>query len=290
MIETRDWKEYTTEGDTFTNYALWPYKPAEPYAGKFRSINLLLQSFETAAADPRLFKLVSMIRNKVGISNTVWGVKHTKGSLGWEFYFYDYARNRRQRSIPLVLDAIRPLVRSPLVANESLLYFMFSLDVDNGLVTGEKDLRELHMYIGNPGSDVSSGICYSFTPEGSRLENFYFFFDAHKQLDSVLGKAACSAHVDMARIDIDQIVRPEFRECRTICIANKQRNDCIYFAGIKIDSFIHFLKWLHYPKETISFVEENRSMLDHLEYDVGFDYRMEGKELVVLKSGYYGIF
>ena len=289
MIETRDWKEYTTEGDTFTNYALWPYKPAEPYAGKFRSINLLLQSFETAAADPRLFKLVSMIRNKVGISNTVWGVKHTKGSLGWEFYFYDYARNRRQihPARPRRDQAPRPEPsrgeRKPPLLHVLPRRRQRARD-------RRKDLRELHMYIGNPGSDVSSGICYSFTPEGSRLENFYFFFDAHKQLDSVLGKAACSAHVDMARIDIDQIVRPEFRECRTICIANKQRNDCIYFAGIKIDSFIHFLKWLHYPKETISFVEENRSMLDHLEYDVGFDYRMEGKELVVLKSGYYGIF
>ena len=94
----------------------------------------------------------------------------------------------------------------------------------------------------------------------------------------------------MTRIDVDQIVRPEFRECGTICVANKQRSDCIYFAGIKVDPFIHFLKWLNYPNETISFVEENRSMLDHLEYDVGFDYRMEGKELVILKSGYYGIF
>jgi hypothetical protein len=37
-------------------------------------------------------------------------------------------------------------------------------------------------------------------------------------------------------------------------------------------------------------VEENRGKLDHLYYDVGFDYKMEGNELVLLKSGYYGIF
>ena len=37
-------------------------------------------------------------------------------------------------------------------------------------------------------------------------------------------------------------------------------------------------------------MEKNRSMLDHLEYDVGFDYRMDGSDLVILKSGYYGIF
>jgi hypothetical protein len=37
-------------------------------------------------------------------------------------------------------------------------------------------------------------------------------------------------------------------------------------------------------------VEENRTKLDHLLYDVGIDYRMEGDKLVILKSGYYGTF
>ncbi len=290
MKETIIRPEYTTEADIFFNYALWPYKPAVPYANKFRSINLLLHSFEIAGADERMFRLVGGLREAVGASNTVWGVKRIGESVRWEFYFYDYGRSRRQRSISLVLDALKPFVSSPLKPNENLLYFMFSLDIDNALATGKRNLEELHMYIGNPGSAVSSGICYALTPEGSRLENFYFFFDAQKQLDEVFAKAACSAHIDIARIGVDHIVRPELRDCRTICIANKQGNDCIYFAGIKLDQFIFFLKELNYPEETISFVEKNRSMLDHLEYDVGFDYRMDGSDLVILKSGYYGIF
>jgi hypothetical protein len=290
MKETTIGPEHTTEGDIFFNYALWPYKPAVPHANKFRSLNLLLHSFETAGGDERLLQLVGMIREKVGTSNTVWGVKHTGEGMKWELYFYDYARSRRQRSISLVLDAIKPLVSSPINPNEGLLYFMFSLDIDNGLVRRERDLEELHMYIGNPGSSVSSGICYALSPAGSRLENFYFFFDARTQLDDVFAKVACSAHVDMTRIGIDSIVVPELRDCRTICVANKQKNDCIYFAGITIDQFISFLRRLNYPGETVSFVEKNRSMLDHLEYDVGFDYRMDGSGLKILKSGYYGIF
>jgi hypothetical protein len=31
-------------------------------------------------------------------------------------------------------------------------------------------------------------------------------------------------------------------------------------------------------------------MLAHLRFDVGFDYRAQGDRLLVLKSGYYGIF
>ncbi len=282
--------EYATKDDKFTNYALWPYEPALAFEGKLRSINLLFQSFEVAGADDSMFRLIRRIREAAGIGNTVYGVKQAGGGLKWELYFYDYERSRRQRSMSLVLDAIKPVAASRVVPNESLLYFMFSMDVDNALAAGKRDLEELHMYIGNPGSVVSSGICYSVTESGNRLENLYYFFDARRQLDEVYAKAACSAHVDMTKIGIDAIVRPEYRDCRTICIANKQGSDCIYFAGVSIDAFISFLKEFGYPEETVSFVEKNRPMLDHLEYDVGFDYRMERDGLKVLKSGYYGIF
>ena len=78
--------------------------------------------------------------------------------------------------------------------------------------------------------------------------------------------------------------------CKVIVIANKQGNDAVYFSGIDVGQLILFLKRLDYPGELVSFVEENRSKLDHLQYDVGFDYRMEGKDLSILKSGYYGNF
>jgi hypothetical protein len=47
---------------------------------------------------------------------------------------------------------------------------------------------------------------------------------------------------------------------------------------------------MNYPGELISFIEKNRSKLDHLQYDVGYDYKMDGKDLMILKSGYYGVF
>jgi len=290
MKDAKAGPEFTTGADRFRNYALWSYRPTVDFVGKFRSINLLFHSFETAGAHERLFQLTRTIRETVGASNTVWGVKQTDAGTRWEFYFYDYARSRRERSISLVLDAIKPYAPSRIRQNESLLYFMFSLDIDNALATGRRDLEEVHMYIGNPGSSVSSGICYSVTPGASRVESFYFFFDARKQLDEVFAKIACSAHVDLTRIDVDRIVLPEFKDCRTICVANKQACDCIYFAGIDVDRFISFLRQFGYPDRTVSYVQENRSMLDHLEYDVGFDYRMDEDGLVILKSGYYGIF
>ncbi len=105
--------EYATNEDKFTNYALWPYEPALAFEGKLRSINLLFQSFEVAGADDSMFRLVRLIREAAGIGKTVYGVKRAGGGLKWELYFYDYERSRRQRSMSLVLDAIKPLVGEP---------------------------------------------------------------------------------------------------------------------------------------------------------------------------------
>jgi hypothetical protein len=37
-------------------------------------------------------------------------------------------------------------------------------------------------------------------------------------------------------------------------------------------------------------VQDQREKLDHLLFDVGFDYRATPEGLLLLKSGYYGVF
>ena len=279
-----------TDQDAFYDFCLWDYKPLAPYKNKFRPATLLFHSFDVVGVNERIFDLVHAIREGIGFSRTVWGLKQLGGNIAWEFYFYDYRRRQRERSITKILDIIRPFIRCEIKANENFHYFMFSIDINNDLVSGTGNLEEIHMYIGNPGSTVSSGICYSLTNSGTRLENFYFFFDAKKQMEDILGKIACSACIDSKAIHIDQILWPEMKDCGVIVVANKQYNDSVYFSRINVDQLTFFLKKMSYPAEQISFIEENRSKLDHLLYDAGYDYRMEGKELVILKSGYYGIF
>jgi len=282
--------EYTTTQDIFFDYCLWEYKPVAPYENKFRSINLLYHSFDFTGMNKRMFELVQAISEGIGASHTVWGLKKQGENIAWEFYFYDYRRRERERSITKLLDIIRPFIRCEIKANDNFHYFMFSIDINKDLISGTRDLEEIHMYIGNPGSTVSSGISYSLTENGTRLENFYFFFDAKKEMDDIMSKTACSAHIDTTQIPIDQILWPEMRNCRVIVVANKQNNDSVYFSRIHVDQLIFFLKRMTYPEQLISFIEENRAKLDHMLYDVGYDYRMEGKDLKILKSGYYGIF
>ena len=282
--------EYTTSRDPSLNYCLWQYSPAVPAEDKFRSVNLLFQSFDHAGIDARAFDIVDAIRAAIGPFRTVFGIKLLADRLAWEFYFYDYERRQREVSISRVLDALRPMVHCPVRVNENLPYFMFSLDLDAELAAGRHGIDVVHMYVGNPGSTVSSGIAYAMRAQATTLENFYFFFDAGSQLADASRKICSSAHFDETAMPVDVVLLPELRSCKTICVANKQTHDCVYFSGIDINQLLFFLDRLSYPRDIVSFVRQHRDSLDHLLFDVGFDYRIEAGRLAVLKSGYYGVF
>lgn len=282
--------EYATAQDPHVNYCLWQYHPVAPAEDKFRAVNLLYHSFELARADARLYDLVDALREAIGPFRTVFGIKLIEGRLAWEYYFYDYRRREREVAISRVLEALRPFARCDIRPNENLPYFMFSIDIDGALATGKRELDVVHMYLGNPGSAVSSGIAYALRPSGSTLENFYFFFDAKTQREDAASKIFCSPHVDPASVRPERILLPELRDCHTICVANKQRNDCVYFSGVNVDQLLWFLDRFAYPPEIQRMVRENRASLDHLLYDVGIDYRIEDGAMRVLKSGYYGVF
>lgn len=282
--------EYSSSRDPALNYCLWQYSPAQPAEDKFRSVNLLFQSFDYAGIEPRAFEIVDAIREGIGPFRTVFGVKLIGERLAWEFYFYDYERRQRQVSISRVLEALRPLAPCRVQVSESLSYFMFSLDLDADLAAGRRDIDVVHMYVGNPGSTVSSGIAYAMRADGAKLENFYFFFDAATQLDDAAKKICTSAYFDETRFSLDTILVPELRACKTICVANKQTHDCVYFSGVEVRQLLLFLERLRYPAPVAAFVRDNLANLDHLLFDVGFDYRMEGDRIATLKSGYYGVF
>ncbi len=280
--------EYATADDPARNYCLWDYLPAGPAEDKFRPVNLLYHSFDLAGLDARACAVVDAIRDAIGPFRTVFGIKWLGDRLAWEFYFYDYRRRERQVSISRVLAAVRPWLPCPVRANEDLPYFMFSLDIGAGLADGGLDV--VHMYVGNPGSTVSSGIAYAVRERDTILENFYFFFAARHQLADAAMKIASSAYFDDTKLPVEAVLLPELRNCTTICIANKQTHDCIYFSGVTVDQLLWFLRRLAYPPAITGFVQDNRDRLDHLLFDVGFDYRMESGGLKLLKSGYYGVF
>ena len=282
--------EFAAQHDPCRNYCLWDYAAPAPPEGKLRAVTLLLHSFQAAGIDPRAYAAVAAIRDGIGPFRTVFGIKLAAGRLAWELYFYDYRRQRREVSLPRVLDLLRPYMPCPAPDCESLPYFMFSLALSDAALAGRRPLDVVRIYVGNPGSALSSGIAYAMRAGAATLENFYFFFDAATQMGEVAAKVASSGVFDASQAPIDAVLLPELRRCQSICVANKQAHDCIYFSGVDVGQLLWFLERFEYPRELVAFIEANRARLDHLLYDVGFDYRTQGGELHVLKSGYYGVF
>jgi hypothetical protein len=282
--------EYATDQDKALNYCLWEYERPASAEDKLRSVNLLYRSFMVAGADARAYAVVDAIRDAIGPFRTVFGIKWADGKLAWEFYFYDYSRLSRNVSMTRVLSAVRPWLPCAVVPNESSPYFMFSLDMNDDLLTGRGALDVVHMYVGNPGSTVSSGISYAVRADTITLENLYFFFDAVRDAREVGDKVACSAVFDKSQVSIDGVLVPELRGCKTICIANKQTRDCAYFSGVNVEQLLWFLRTRSWPGELTEYVTGNRTNFDHLLFDVGFDYRSDGRSLSILKYGLYGVF
>ncbi len=282
--------EFTTAQDEYYNYCWWPYEPVASVQNKLRPASLLNHSFACSQLQVRARRLTRLLQDALGDFRTVYGIKQVNGSLSWEFYFYDYDRRERQVSITRVLDVIAPLLPCDVRVNERLPYFMFSLEFTAAHLLGKQPLEEVHMYVGNPGSVVSSGIAYKITTSETRLENFYFFFDAKEQLQDAAAKIFCSPRLDATRIAPEEILRPELVDCHTICVANKPLTDTVYFSGVQIDQLRFFMNWLNYPEELRAFVEQHRHRLDHLLFDVGFDFTSDGVNIEIQKSGYYGVF
>jgi hypothetical protein len=281
--------EHASPRDRYADYCLWDYEPVAPTDGKLRCANLLWRSIDAAGGGDRLKTALMSLREKLGPFRTVFGVKKFADRLSFEFYFYDYARLERDVSIAKVLEILSPFVDCPLKYSEGRPYFMFSIDLDEDITAGRRPLDTINVYMGNPGSNVSSGICYEFSKTGLRLANFYFFFNARTEMSDIVAKVNCSAHHDLRGSPVKAILRPDLLDCEVIVVANKKFNDGVYFSRIKIDPLIGFLETERFPKELVDFAREYRDGLDHMLYDVGIDYAIVDGTVKVVKSAFYGL-
>jgi len=281
--------ERTAPNDRYADYCLWDYAPLASPGGKLRCANLLWRAIDSTGSGAHLKTACMALRDRLGPFRTVFGVKKFADRLSFEFYFYDYARLERDVSITKVLNILSPFVDCPLHYSEGRPYFMFSIDLDEDITGRRRPLDVINIYVGNPGSTVSSGICYELSPAGLRLANFYFFFDARKEMDQIIAKVGCSAHHDLRGLPISAILRPELLDCEVVVVANKKFCDGVYFSRIKIDPLIGFLEREGFPADLVAFAREHRNGLDHMLYDVGIDYMVEGDAVKVLKTAFYGL-
>lgn len=280
---------YTDKKDSFYDYCHYAYSPLTGTGGlKLKSFNLLLDSFKQKNCSYIFYDLVQKIQNSIGADNTVYGIKKYKNKISWEFYFYNYGRENSKITVSNIIRTIKPFVVFKGKWNENLPYFMFSINISldilkNGL------LPAFRIYITGQ-SDRRTGLSYLFDGKELKFENHYAFYDPKTEINELVEKIKSSVFIDFSKIGLNAILLPELILCKTICIANKKGSDCIYYSGIDINQFLFFLKEFGFPRGTVDFIEKHKAKLDHMQYDVGFDYKMKKNELKITKSHYYGTF
>lgn len=276
--------------DPPVDFCLWDYPPpAPPHRASLRGVNLLYAAAEHAGCLGPYRQAAASLRAALGPFRTVWGVKKDGGTLSAEFYFYDYDRLERAAPFSRIAAAFAPVARVNAPVDDAVPYFMTSIELPLRAGAFPADAPAADVYIGNPGSGVSSGICYEVGPAGAQLKNFYFFFDAQSDWESVVAKAACSAHLPLPQFSPEALFPPWLREARVAVIANKRYYDSVYFSGIGIDALIRFLRHFDYPAALVDYAQSQSRNFDHLQFDVGFDYRMEAGRLVTAKSSFYNV-
>jgi hypothetical protein len=282
--------ERARAGDPALDFCLWPYDaPAPVHGTSLAGVNLLYVASEDAGCGDAYRAVAAGLRRSLGAFRTVWGVKWDGAALSTEFYFYDYSRLERAASFARIARAFAPVAEVAAPVDDTVPYFMASLELPMTRAGWPARVAEADIYIGNPGSQVSSGICYQVGPSGTQLKNFYFFFDAHAEWDAITAKAACSAQVPMPSFPLDAVLPDYLRDCRVIVVANKRRNDAVYFSGIGIGQLIAFLKQFNYPRALIEYAEREQKNFAHLTFDIGFDYRLEKGRLLAAKSSFYNV-
>jgi hypothetical protein len=276
--------------DEFHDYVLTPYVPPVDPTGKLRSVNLLYESFALAGVEREGARLVDRVRAELGAFRTVFGIKrrHETDTLAWELYFYDPGHVRGDLGIERLVELLAPMVAVDARPPRALPWHMLSVEVDVESLRGARAVP-VHVYVDTSEAKVADR-SYELLGGALELENLYTFHQPAREIDEILARLRAGVHWSAGEASLSTILFPELFECHSLCVANKRRADAIYCSRLPTPRIAWFLRRFGWPAPLVGFVDARRRELDHLLWDVGYDYRFEGGRVVHGKSSVYGSF
>ena len=275
-------------GDVLMDYVLTPYAPRADPTGRLHSASLLryfLRSHHMMAAWP----IVTRLRTHLGAGQTVWGIKRdAAGRVGIELYFYNHCVNApgSPMSVTALCAVLSDLITIPDTLDESLPYLMCSLELDAArLAAGHSEGFRIYLP-GTRSIDGHDGISYVATAQALVRENRYSFFSAETELDGVRRCMEGSLHGQQDRAIL---LHPRLTRCHTICYAEKQRTDALYFSRISTPLLGVFAR-AYLPGALAQVITEHAVDFAHLCWDVGYDFqrRPASGSARITKAGIYG--
>lgn len=279
-------EERVEPGETLRNYALLPYEPVTDPVGKLRSVTVLTDSFACRGVEAAGRQLCEASRAAWGEGGTGWGIKQMGGEVSWELYYYAHWDDR-----PLTTARVGALIDQQLVAAElprsEEVHWSISFDVTARHLEGASAVDSLHVY--RPHHLHAAPItCASYSIDASRaaLENLYFLFDPVEDRADIDAHLADTFHG--RQVDPGDLLWAELFPNDHVAIAHKPHQDGLYVGGLDLGQLEWFLDRVDFDAGVRQFLRDRRDEIDHLRWDVGYDFRSAGSGCEIVKAGFYG--
>lgn len=278
--------ELSQPSDPYFDYCLQPYVPRPATQEALRAVNVLVESFARAGVEAEGVALIERLRATLGLNKTVWGIKHRVGVpiRAWELYFYNWASpGEREGGIELgpVVDACGPLVDVPVGPCSGLPWHMFSVELDSTVLRAGRGAT-VEFYIGSRN--------YTLRSDGLEMKNMYTFHRPLEDVADLLERLDLCPHFDRTISHTGTLIPFELKECHRVCVANKRNHDAMYFHRVDTRTMRWFARWQRWPEDFTAHLDDLGPRLEHLLWDVGFDYRRTMGGLEFVQSGIYGTF
>ena len=271
------------------DYVLTPYPPRATLAGRLHSASLLRHFLRAHGLLSGIWPIVQRVVAHLGPGQTVWGVKRdAAGRAGVELYFYNHSRNApgHPMAVSRLAAVLSDLIEIPGELDESLPYLMCSLELDAArLEAGRSEGFRIYLP-GTRSIDGHDGISYIVTGSALVRENRYSFYRAETELPLVEARVKASLHGAASR---EALMPAKLSRCYTICYAEKQHTDALYFSRISTGQLRAFVR-AYLPGPLAEALDAHRSSFAHLCWDVGYDFqrRPTSASSRIMKAGLYG--
>ena len=282
-------EELEVPGEPHLSYALMPYEPLADPMGKLRSANLLWWGFDELDVPTDADRLVAASVAEMGASGTAWGIKQQGDAISWELYYYFHWDHRPLTTTRLErILAASPYASAPLPRSDRSWYSL-SFDIPPAVLRGEEPVTGFHTYATHFPAEPRTALSYALGAHGQRLENVYYLFHPVRDRAAVEAYLATSAQSTGDPGPATEVLWPELAGGDHLALAHKPTCDGIYFGGIGVDGLLAFLRRTGFAPWMTERVAAEQARLDHLRFDVGFDFVWRHGHAEVVKAGFYGV-
>lgn len=270
---------------------------ADP-TGRPSSADLLCAVYpEDSPARRALEHIVNGLRAALGENRMIWALKHIDGRVRFEFYLFRGAAEDRPDGISGLFSDTVAAFRDLAAWNAPdrfdgdpiLVSFEFSID-DHGTVEPTATIDASYNVSGRSSFVVN----YELSSSESRLKSVSQGFDVVDERDLLrdhlesnrhraTGSDGAIARHWLRRID-------DMTECRRCWVSFKSGSDGVYPSRTHVDDLVGLLTEFAYPEHLREWVTERRDQLDHLRFDLCYDYAVVESSVVTNRTAFCGWF